>query len=335
VDLLVKSGAKPVQEEWPKPAGGAPSVEGAVKKAIPLIEMSGEPGWKARHCVSCHSNSLPAMTVGLARKKGFVVNDEQAKKELGFAIATDEPILEANRLGSSPIGGGSDTLGYTLMGMAAAGAPADALTDAHIHYMSLNQFPDGSFRNNSYRPPSEYGPFTTTALALRSMKLYPIPGRRDEFEERVSRARRWLLSAKPYSMEERSMQLNGLADAGVSASERAPFVKALKAAQNPDGSWSQLPGIQPDAYATGEALYALHVSGNVAAADPAYQKGVQWLLRNQLPDGSWFAPTRAVPVQPHTFESFPNGWHQFVSDAASCWATMALLFTLPDTAKSN
>src|SRR2546427_9536022 len=132
---------KKIQEEWPKPAGGAPSVEAAVKKVIPRVEMSGEPGANARRCVSCHSNSLPQMTVALARQKGFAVNEEQAKKELGFAIATDEPGLEYNRLGTSPIGGGSDTLGYTLMGMAAAGAPADALTDAHIHYMSLNQYP--------------------------------------------------------------------------------------------------------------------------------------------------------------------------------------------------
>ena len=335
LNLLVKAGAKEIKEEWPKPAAGALSVEAAVKKVIPLIEMSGEPGWNARHCVSCHSNSLPAMTVASARKKGFAVNEEQAKKELGFAIATDEPVLEPNRLGSSPIGGGSDTLGYTLMGMAAAGAPADVLTDAHIHYMSLNQYPDGAFRNSSYRPPTEYSPLTTTAVVLRSIKLYPIPGRREEFKERVERAKRWLLSAKAFSTEERSMQLNALADAGASASERAPFVKGLKAAQNQDGSWSQLPDVRADAYATGEALYALHVSGGVPANDPVYQKGVQWLLRNQLADGSWFAPTRAVPVQPHTFESFPNGWHQFVSDAASCWATMALLFTLPDKPHSS
>ena len=127
------------------------------------------------------------------------------------------------------------------------------------------------------------------------------------------------------------MQLNGLADAGATVAERAPFVKALKAAQNQDGSWSQLPGMPGEAYATGEALYALHVSGTVPAKDPIYQRGVQWLLRNQLPDGSWFVPTRAVPVQPHTFESgFPHGWNQFVSDGASSWAAMALLFTLPD-----
>jgi len=335
LDLLVKAGAKEVKEDWPKPAATPLSVDAAIKKSIPLIEMSGEPGWKARQCVSCHSNSLPAMTVGVARQKGFKVNEAQAKKELGFAIATDEPVLEPNRLGASPIGGGTDTLGYTLMGMAAAGAPASTLTDAHIHFMSLNQYPDGSFRNASYRPPTEYGPFTTTALALRSIKLYPIPGRREEFQERIARAKKWLLSAKPYSTEQRAMQLNGLADAGASAAERAPFVKALKAIQNEDGSWSQLSGVRSDAYATGEVLYALHVSGGVPTNDPVYQKGVQWLLKNQLPDGSWFAPSRAVPVQPHTFESFPNGWHQFISDAASCWSTMALLFTLPDKVGSS
>ena len=335
MDLLVKAGAKEIKEDWPQPTGGAASVDAAVKKSIPLIEMSGEPGFKSRGCVSCHSNSLPQMTVGLARKKGFVVNEAQAKKELGFAIATDEPVLEPNRLGASPIGGGSDTLGYTLIGMAAAGAPADALTDAHVHFMSLNQYPDGAFRNASYRPPSEYGPFTTTALALRAIKLYPIPGRAEEFAERASRAKRWLMSARPFSTEERAMQLNGLADAGASDAERAPFVKALKAAQNQDGSWSQLPGVRADAYATGEVLYALHISGGVPTNDPAYQKGVQWLLRNQLADGSWFAPSRAIPVQPHTFESFPHGWHQFISDAASSWATMALLFTLPDKPNAN
>jgi hypothetical protein len=301
-----------------------------VKRALPLIENSGDQVFKDRACVSCHNNSLPAMTVSLARRKGFVVNEEQARKELGYAVATDKPYLEPMRTGST-IGGGSDTLGYTLMGMAAAGYPADSLTDAHIHYLSIFQFPDGTWRTSSYRPPEEYGPYTTTAVALRAIRLYPIPGRRVEFEERRARAKRWLLQARADTTEERSMQLSALADAGASPSERAPFVKALKAAQTGDGSWNVVPGTHGEAYATGEALYALHVSGEVPASDPTYQKGVRWLLLNQLADGSWFMPARAVPVQPHTFESgFPHGWHQFASTGASSWATMALLFTFPD-----
>src|SRR5207302_8414230 len=168
-----KAGAKEVKEQWPKPSGGAPSAESAIRRILPLIEISGAPVFKSRSCVSCHSNSLPAMTVALARKKGFAVNEEQAKKELGFAVATDEPVLEDNRLGSSPIGGGSDTLGYTLMGMAAAGAPADALTDAHIHFISLNQYPAGAFKNLSYRPPARIQPvYDHSASSARNQALW-------------------------------------------------------------------------------------------------------------------------------------------------------------------
>src|SRR5579862_3407998 len=200
LDLLVKAGAKVVKEDFPTPSGdgGALTAEAAVKKIFPLIETSGEPVFKSRACVSCHNNSLPAMTVALARKKGLAVNEAQAKKELGFAVATDMPYLEPMRMGST-IGGGSDTLGYTLMGMAAAGYPADALTDAHIHYFSIFQLGDGSWRTTSYRPPEEYGAFTTTAVVLRAIKLYPIPGRREEFRDRIARAKRWLLAAKASS----------------------------------------------------------------------------------------------------------------------------------------
>src|SRR5438067_6125987 len=207
LDLLVRAGAKEVREEWPRPSGDAPSAEAAVKRSLPLLETSGDPVFKNRACVSCHNNSLPAMTVALARTKGFAVNEQQAKKELGFAVSTDTPYLEPMRTGST-IGGGSDTLGYTLMGMAAAGHQRDALTDAHIHYLAIYQFPDGAWRTTSYRPPEEYGPFTTTAVAVRAIRLYPIPGRHEEFADRLARAKRWLLAAKAYSIEERSMQLN-------------------------------------------------------------------------------------------------------------------------------
>ena len=131
------------------------------------------------------------------------------------------------------------------------------------------------------------------------------------------------------------MQLNGLASAGATPAERAPFIQALKAAQNQDGELEPAPGIPGDAYATGEALYALHISGDLPTTDPTYQKGVQWILRNQLADGSWYVPARTVPVQPFFASGFPHGSNQWSSDAGSSWASMALLFTLPDKTGSN
>jgi hypothetical protein len=58
-----------------------------------------------------HNNSLPAITVALARKKGFTVNEEQVKKELGFAVSTDKPYFESMRLGST-IGGAATMSKY-------------------------------------------------------------------------------------------------------------------------------------------------------------------------------------------------------------------------------
>jgi len=126
------------------------------------------------------------------------------------------------------------------------------------------------------------------------------------------------------------MQLNALATAGATLEERAPLVKDLKALQKPDGSWSQVADSPSEAYATGEALYAMHVSGGVPVTDPVYQKGVQWLLRNQLADGSWFVPAKTTPGQPHIDTGFPHGASQFASAGGSNWATMSLLYTLPD-----
>lgn len=327
--LLVKAGAKPLPEDFPKPSGAPLLPDAAIRKVLPLIEKSGEAMFRNRGCVSCHNNSLPAMTVTLARAKGFQVDEDQAKKELNFAVATQKPFLEPMRLGTT-IGGSTDTLGYTLMGMSAAAYPADALTDAHINYIATQQLPNGSWHTSSYRPPTEYSAISTTAVALKAIQLYPIPGRRAEFARRIARAKEFLLAYKPYSGEERAMLLNALAWANAGKSERAPAVKALIAAQNKDGSWSQLPTIPPDAYATGEALYALHLSGGMPVTDPVYKKGVDWLLRNQLPDGSWFVPTRTAPIQPFFETGFPHRQHQFASDAGSSWATMALLLTLPD-----
>jgi glycogen debranching enzyme len=51
---------------------------------------------------------------------------------------------------------------------------------------------------------------------------------------------------------------------------------------------------------------------------------VQFLLNTQFADGSWFVRTRALPIQPHFESGFPFGRDQFISAAATNWATRAL-----------
>jgi hypothetical protein len=80
-----------------------------------------------------------------------------------------------------------------------------------------------------------------------------------------------------------------------------------------------------DAYATGQALVALSESAQVAVTDSAYKRGVQYLISNQRADGSWHVKSRAIPFQPYFESSFPHGTDQWISAAATNWASMALI----------
>src|SRR5262249_3104421 len=96
-----------------------------------------------------------------------------------------------------------------------------------------------------------------------------------------------------------------------------------------DGGWSQLDSLESDAYATGSALVALHQAGGLATDDEAYQRGVKFLMQTQLEDGSWLVKSRSRPFQTYFESGFPHGNHQFISIAASGWATTALALCCP------
>ena len=111
--------------------------------------------------------------------------------------------------------------------------------------------------------------------------------------------------------------------AGASASSIDRAAKRVLALQRQDGGWAQTPYLKSDAYATGTALFALKESGG-GAADAAYRKGVAYLLSTQAEDGSWFVASRAPKFQPYFDGGFPYGHDQWISAAATAWATTAL-----------
>jgi hypothetical protein len=98
----------------------------------------------------------------------------------------------------------------------------------------------------------------------------------------------------------------------------------LQGEQRADGGWGQLTTLPSDAYATGQALIALHDGGGLSPTTSAYKRGVRYLLQTQLADGSWFVPSRSFPLQPYFSTGFPHGRSQFISASGTSWATMAL-----------
>lgn len=304
------------------------SVRRAVAAALPLLQQSEQTITQTRNCVTCHQHSLVAMTVSLAREHGFDVDETIAREERAHVLED-----MGGRVRPLLLGTGIDpTLSvHVLAGLAAEHEPTSRITDALVHYLVLRQRTDGRWQQENYRPPDEASDFQFTALAVRGLQTYTPKGRRREIADRIERARRWLQSAEPTDTTDRVFQLLGLGWAQAAPESITKAVKKLAGEQREDGGWAQLPTLASDAYATGLALYALHEGGGVAVDHPAYRRGVEFLLRTQVADGSWFVPSRSFPVVEYSRSGFPHGRSQFISASAACWATMALTLATPSS----
>ena len=63
-------------------------------------------------------------------------------------------------------------------------------------------------------------------------------------------------------------------------------VDDLIRSQRADGGWAQLPGLESDAYATGQALYALRIGGGMSPTHETYQEGRRKLTPD--PTSGWY-----------------------------------------------
>jgi hypothetical protein len=235
-------------------------------------------------------------------------------------------VLTASRPSRLLLGGFLDTLVNSTLGLAAAGYETDLLTDSAAAAIANRQFTNGGWSESGTvsRAPMQESHITRTVSSVRVLQLYPIPARKAEFEQRIARARGWLLEARPRTEYERADVLLGLYWSGASADQIKRAAKALMSGQRSDGGWSQRANLTSDPYMTGMALWALRESGQLVGGDAAYQKGVEYLLRTQMEDGSWYVRSRAVKLQPYFQSGFPYDHDQWISCAATAYATVAL-----------
>jgi hypothetical protein len=127
------------------------------------------------------------------------------------------------------------------------------------------------------------------------------------------------------------MRLMGLVWTDAPRDRAAAAMKEIRDRQEASGGWSQFGRTEPDAYATGLSLYALHIAG-MPATDKVYRKGVAFLLGTQYQDGAWLVKTHSFPQQRYFESGFPFGRHQWISSAGTSWATLAIAQTLRDAA---
>ena len=325
VAALKAAGAKdvdPPAEPALQPAIGR-TARAALEKSLPLLQHADVVFLRKAGCVSCHNNSLTQMTLAAARKNGFAVDEASSKSQLDTIRVYLETWRERN-LQDIGIPGGIDTESYILAGLAAANFAPDAGTDALAIYLKRRQSADGGWRIQAQRPPIESSDFEATAITMRSLLAFAPKPKQAEYARAVELGAAWLTRTQPNTNEDYVFRLLGLGWAGASPQAIRKAARELIGLQRQDGGWAQLRTLSSDAYATGQALTALAEAGRMAVSDPVYRRGVKFLLRTQLADGSWFVSTRTLPAQPYFDAEFPYQRNQFISDAATNWASMAL-----------
>ena len=335
IEVLTEAGAssdeKAQLKEWlSQPSGGEPAVTveslgASIERAIPLLENSALVSYAdfkrrsriGKGCVSCHQQHIPLMALSAAKQAGLPRDETTCSKILDL-IVDDASSFSLRSPKPSPT-----LVGLMFWSLAAENVLPSHRTDIEAHRVATLQRTDGSWQSK-IRPPIQSSDFAATALSLRGLQLYPIPGRRAEFEDRVQRAARWLGDTRPEENEDWGFQLLGLAWAGRGSEELSSIKKALVTRQRSNGGWAQLDGLESDAYATSVTLYALSAGGEMKPDDTAIKRGLQFLLSTQTAYGSWHVRRRAFPRQ-STYESgFPHGRDAWISATATSWAIMAM-----------
>jgi hypothetical protein len=299
----------------PSPA----ALKTAVQKGLDLLEKTSPTFVKKGGCNSCHNQMLPAAAQAFARSRGIATGETIMQLPPEASEATTERYVEYSIGG----GGGISALGFELFAAAMDHKPADARIRAKLYYIKGLQQPEGHWLGGGSRPPLTFDDFTTTAYMIHALRTYAAPAEAADTSARIDRARTWLLNAAPDRTQERAFQALGLVWSHADGAAIAKAVKSLQASQRTDGGWSQLPGLESDAYATGIALFALH-EAQMAPTHQTYRAGVKYLLSTQAADGTWHVKTRALPFQPYFESGYPYGHDQWISAAAAAYATLAL-----------
>jgi hypothetical protein len=223
-------------------------------------------------------------------------------------------------------------LGYVLLGLDAEGYKPDLSTDAVAMYILSQQMGDGHWAfGPEARPPLCSDDLAQTVISMRSLQLYAPKVDKAAYAKSIQLAATWIGEYQPRTYYDLAWRLQGLVWGGKSKEAIDKARKDLLAVQHADGGWSDLAPMESGAYTTGLAMIALQSSG-LPVGDAAYQKGVQYLLKTQLQDGSWFVRTRAAGFQPYFDNGFPHGVDQWISAAGTSLATMALSLAAPPPA---
>ncbi len=257
----------------------------AIERSLPYLERDGFAWMEGRiaiqdgqACVSCHQVPFALWSLTEARRRGIAPVESKVDKLYAEAVGFLSRPGKARVMSLAPIVLGRDAEG-------GLGDAWNALLQSDLnpqkpagHWQAKGQFPQQN------RDVAESDAIATmwTMLAIASFAAI------DESDQaRLDLAMSWV-EANDYGESNEWLLTRLLLDHEFDAPGGSKArVQELLRLQNADGGWSWLPGDESNAYSTGQSLYALSRTG-LAPDHTVVQKAVDYLLRAQRADGTWF-----------------------------------------------
>ncbi len=324
--ILLASAASVAAADEPAADALAPAFRGrlvaAVELGLPLVEQAAVRYGEHRKCFSCHHQTLPMLAVVAARGAGLDVDATVLETQADFTRTSFEHEIDDLAAGKN-IGGKALTVSYGLWTLALAGRQRDDVSRAMVTYLLKTQEQDGHWDLHASRPPLENSLETATVLSVIGLQKFARDDQKTEADVAIEKARAWFVERKPASQEDKVSRLWGVQLLGLRAEIVTAARDTVLSAQRDDGGWAQLDDMESDAYATGQTLCVLLMTGG-RPTDPWCRRGLEFLLNAQQDDGSWHVKSRSKPVQVYFDNGDPHGKDQFISTPASCWALVAM-----------
>jgi len=312
------AGQESPQKAKPKPA----DVTATIERGLGFLAKDAL-AWKKNHnCASCHHAAMVIWSMHEAKERGHKV-DEPVLAELTKWVAENgDGKTGVPRPKGIPKALNAKAVWFALA--LGADPKPDAVTQKGLKLLSKtiagDQIENGSWASWPETRPPIFGNSDDSMTALATLAILPAATTDDSAKAVRDKGIQWLEGTKTDDdPQSAAMRLVLWKKLNRPAEEWQPLVRRIKERQNADGGWSQAKDMASDAWATGQALYALSHAG-IKPNEPVITRAHAFLIKTQRDDGSW--PMTSRPTHPKGAGSkslIP------ITGAGSAWGVLGLV----------